>query len=259
MKHALLSLLFVACIVKTIPAEDRLCTPGNYVYCKCVDSSQGTKLCKQDGRSFTACSHCLSGKEDPPEEPPPAVVDAGATFDAGFCAAQMEGTPCGPAPDRCHEAPRCKAGLCVPGLEKPDESLCDVGPSPCFMRVCRGGACVGDKPRPDGYAWLASNPLARCCGGQPEMLNNENHCGACGAMCNRANGEQCALVEGRPFCTGCQESGGCWTGCCSKNYAIPVCEPSDCSEASVCVESACPAGSTCTVTADDTPNFCAYP
>ncbi len=32
------------------------CTPGNYVFCRCADRAEGTKLCKPDGASFEACS-----------------------------------------------------------------------------------------------------------------------------------------------------------------------------------------------------------
>ncbi len=46
---------------------DRVCTPGNYVFCRCKNRSEGTKLCHADGLSFDACSAC-----DPSEELPPA-------------------------------------------------------------------------------------------------------------------------------------------------------------------------------------------
>ena len=31
------------------------CTPGNYVFCRCEDRSEGTKLCRPDGVSFDEC------------------------------------------------------------------------------------------------------------------------------------------------------------------------------------------------------------
>ena len=37
------------------PKEERICTPGAYVYCRCEDRSDGTKLCNTDGVSFRAC------------------------------------------------------------------------------------------------------------------------------------------------------------------------------------------------------------
>jgi hypothetical protein len=37
------------------PATGVKCTPGNYVFCRCADRSEGTKLCRDDGVSFDAC------------------------------------------------------------------------------------------------------------------------------------------------------------------------------------------------------------
>src|SRR4051794_19789647 len=37
------------------PASGVKCTPGNYVFCRCEDRSEGTKLCKDDGVAFEAC------------------------------------------------------------------------------------------------------------------------------------------------------------------------------------------------------------
>lgn len=38
------------------------CTPGNYVFCRCADRAEGTKLCKADGETFEACSTGASGE-----------------------------------------------------------------------------------------------------------------------------------------------------------------------------------------------------
>jgi cysteine-rich repeat protein len=47
--------------------EDKLCTPGAFVFCRCADRSEGTKLCKTDGKSFDACQtqsdgECVGGE-----------------------------------------------------------------------------------------------------------------------------------------------------------------------------------------------------
>jgi cysteine-rich repeat protein len=42
--------------------DEMICTPGNYVFCKCADSSKGTKLCKPDGRTFEACATKANGE-----------------------------------------------------------------------------------------------------------------------------------------------------------------------------------------------------
>ena len=82
----------VACAsASTSDAPAHLCTPGNYVFCRCKDRSEGTKLCNADGTSFAPCDGCLSGaaadqpgdKEPPPtDEPPPVEMDAAPPPDA---------------------------------------------------------------------------------------------------------------------------------------------------------------------------------
>lgn len=60
--------------------EDRLCTPGNNVFCRCADTSQGTKVCKDDGKSFEECTTgngaCAGGEIPDPNTGNP-VDDAG--------------------------------------------------------------------------------------------------------------------------------------------------------------------------------------
>lgn len=70
--------LLVACSGKVATKDDNLCTPGNYVFCRCQDRQEGTKLCKDDGRSFGPCEPCesyddLEGPGDPRPRPPPGV------------------------------------------------------------------------------------------------------------------------------------------------------------------------------------------
>ncbi len=81
------------CSGSTATNEDNLCTPGAYVFCKCADKAEGTKLCKDDGQSFEKCTTSASGEcvggeiPDPktgdPVNPPDDVVepddDAGTT------------------------------------------------------------------------------------------------------------------------------------------------------------------------------------
>lgn len=45
-----------------VTKEDRLCTPGAYVFCRCADRSEGTKLCKPDGKSFEPCQTSANGE-----------------------------------------------------------------------------------------------------------------------------------------------------------------------------------------------------
>ncbi len=57
------------------------CTPGSYVYCRCKNREEGTKLCNEDGHSFDTCDPCETpsnpGLPDDPDKPPVAI-DASA-------------------------------------------------------------------------------------------------------------------------------------------------------------------------------------
>ena len=63
------SLLF-ACTTKPKAKVDRECQPGAYVFCRCQDRQEGSKLCGDDGLSFGACEPCESyGNPEGPLEP----------------------------------------------------------------------------------------------------------------------------------------------------------------------------------------------
>jgi cysteine-rich repeat protein len=67
--------------------DERFCTPGAHVFCRCADRAEGTKLCKPDGKSFEACQtddsgECVGGEVedertneevDPPDTRPPST------------------------------------------------------------------------------------------------------------------------------------------------------------------------------------------
>lgn len=52
--------LLVACTTTPKAKETKECQPGNYVFCRCRDRQEGTKLCKDDGQSFGPCEPCES-------------------------------------------------------------------------------------------------------------------------------------------------------------------------------------------------------
>ena len=67
------------------------CTAGNYVFCRCADRAEGTKLCKDDGASFEPCTtgaagECVGGEVTdpgtgnpiPPDQVPTPPDEAGA-------------------------------------------------------------------------------------------------------------------------------------------------------------------------------------
>ena len=64
-----LALLLLGCSDEGTASDDGLgllCTPDNYVFCRCDEVSYGTKRCSRTGKSFGPCTNCQSG-EIPPE------------------------------------------------------------------------------------------------------------------------------------------------------------------------------------------------
>jgi hypothetical protein len=75
-------------------ASDRLCTPGAYVFCRCKDRNEGTKLCQPNGKDFGACDCGEPGK-------PPPLTPSG---DSRFVPVDTPGAPSDggvPIDDRC--------------------------------------------------------------------------------------------------------------------------------------------------------------
>src|SRR4051812_36671520 len=75
--------ILAACAHETPAATDRICTPANYVFCRCKDRSEGTKLCNADGTGFAPCDNCLSGSPgDGFVEPDGEAADAAPEVDS---------------------------------------------------------------------------------------------------------------------------------------------------------------------------------
>lgn len=114
------------------------CTPGANVFCRCADRGEGTKLCKEDGASFEACTtgnagECVGGEDltdpqtgqpvdpgpDKPGQPEPAgtAVDScpGKPTSLGVAEVVIEGDTTG-AKDKA----KGKAGACAAGGGGPD-------------------------------------------------------------------------------------------------------------------------------------------
>ncbi len=58
--------LVAACTTPKVK-EEKLCTAGQYVFCRCADRQEGAKLCNDDAKSFGPCEPCQSF--DNPEGP----------------------------------------------------------------------------------------------------------------------------------------------------------------------------------------------
>ncbi|MDB4944044.1 MAG: Multiple EGF-like-domain protein 3 precursor [Labilithrix sp.] len=114
------------------------CTPGAYVFCRCADKGEGTKLCRPDGVSFEACAtgaagECVGGEDitdpqtgepvDPPDDKdsgtvtPTAKVDAcpGQPTAVSSTALVTEGDTTGAA-----DKAKGKPGACTAGGGGPD-------------------------------------------------------------------------------------------------------------------------------------------
>ncbi|HRG99153.1 MAG TPA: hypothetical protein PLR99_23045 [Polyangiaceae bacterium] len=72
----------------------KVCTPGTYVFCRCADTKEGTKLCKDDGETFEACA--LGENLPCGEVPDPQTGDAAVPQPADAAP-----TPQTPAAEKC--------------------------------------------------------------------------------------------------------------------------------------------------------------
>ena len=66
-----------------------ICTPGAYVFCRCADRSEGTKLCRKDG-TFDTCS-CDTPAAPPPCSYPPTKNPPGCPASYSYA---YQGQPC---------------------------------------------------------------------------------------------------------------------------------------------------------------------
>jgi hypothetical protein len=202
---------------------------------------------------------------------------------ADYSACPDEGTPCGVAPDACHDAPTCKGGVCSPNVKKDgtvcadpkmpclDPGLCangvcgaptnkkDATPcttpmNPCIAPgTCTGGVCGAESQRQDGYQYDMSDYKFRCCLGQPSTIDSATNCGACGLAC--LDGNTCYHYAGMQYwCTCPGDSSKCMYGCCSFDNPMNYCAQSTCGNPAHCRP--CPGNATCT---EGSPHyFCHY-
>ena len=59
----------------------RICTPGNYVYCRCENRAEGTKLCLPDGNTFDVCK--CDGTNPPDPDAGFTEIDSSTNPDSG--------------------------------------------------------------------------------------------------------------------------------------------------------------------------------
>lgn len=203
---------------------------------------------------------CTGLADGTPCGPAPDVCHDTALCMSGTCAApaaKPDGTECGTAPDACHLAPVCKTGACAAPADAMDGTACGKAPDACHdAPVCKSGACAAPAAKPDGTQWSSTDPTSMCCGGTEAHSSDDGNCGVCGIKCNASNGESCQILGGHYFCRGCVASAACWSHCCSQSFTPNSCAASDC--AGNCSAMYCPAGTHCVSGGTTSSDYCSY-
>lgn len=203
---------------------------------------------------------CTGLPDGTPCGPAPDVCHDDALCAGGTCAAPMpkaDGVTCGKTPDVCHLDPVCKSGACAAPANAQDGTTCGTAPDGCHdAPTCSGGKCGAPAAKPDGTNWSSGDATAICCGGTQAHSSDDNNCGVCGIHCNAGNGESCQILGGHYFCRGCVASAACWSHCCSQSFSPNSCAASDC--AGNCSAQYCPPGTHCVVGGTTSSDYCSY-
>ncbi len=125
-------------------AGKRLCSPGAFVFCRCADSKEGTKLCKADGESFEPCA--LGENLPCGEIPDPQTGDA---------AVDQSVPPADAAPEDAAPTPQTPAAEKCDGQNvalNPNSEVAVTGDTSAAADDFKGpdgGGCAGAKGAPD--------------------------------------------------------------------------------------------------------------
>ncbi len=109
------------------------CTPGNYVFCRCQNREEGTKLCNDDGETFGKCEPCETpDNPEIPVDPGTGPTDGGPKTDTGP----------GPGPGTCGDKIVQDGEDCDDGNKANDDGCDDTcklaGTDPITSRSCPG-------------------------------------------------------------------------------------------------------------------------
>ena len=152
---------------------------------------------------------------DDAESDPPDVADD--SHASKSCTGLPDGTPCGAAPDICHDVPVCAGGACAAAGAKADGFVCAAAPD----ALPHGRDLQGRRMRapwargPTATTGRRATTRRAAAEASPIHTDVDSDCGACGIQCNASNGESCQLLGGQWFCRGCVASAACWSQCCS--------------------------------------------
>ncbi len=133
MKRLLVALFMLAAhqaCSSTPAAAVRVCTPGNNVFCRCTDRSEGTKLCNDQGTGYSTA--CRLGESLPCP---------------GGEAPEVDGGPLEPRCSASNCTGCCLNGACQPGVTA---AGCGKGGEACIvctgMQICKAAQSCGVDP-----------------------------------------------------------------------------------------------------------------
>jgi cysteine-rich repeat protein len=138
LSFGVVSLLLACTTSPKATKEDKLCTPGGYVFCRCRDRQEGAKLCKDDAQSFGPCEPCeTSDNPEVPLEPGDPGPDE-----------PIPGDDAGPGKDGSNPNGSCGDGVVQSGEDCDDKNTndtdgCDgncklAGTTPGASNACPG-------------------------------------------------------------------------------------------------------------------------
>lgn len=116
----------------------RLCTPDAWVFCRCVDFSEGTKQCAADGLSFGECGPCPIGDDTAPPDDTLPPDDTGTEDDT----LPPEDTGSADGPDGGDPSTSCPGKvLAIDGTK--DTEITDTTATSASGQVGTGACAVG--------------------------------------------------------------------------------------------------------------------
>lgn len=117
-------------------SEERICTPGAYVYCRCEDRSEGTKLCNTDGRTFRAC--VCDGTGSSSGDPGPIDWDGGLE--------PVDSGPVDPGAPRIDDACKDRLGVIAGAQDQNDVYVATYKGGGAFQVSKSTGPAVRESP-----------------------------------------------------------------------------------------------------------------
>ncbi len=154
-----------------------MCEPATYVFCRCADSSAGTKRCNDEGSGFSECDSCEGNASDNNHGSKPGSgvgapgdgSGAGSPSDGSGAGSPSDGSGAGsPSGGSGAGSPSGGSGGTTPVASKALLDSCSTH-GQCLSNWCESGYCtascqkVSDCPYPDSECVLTGDAAkARC-------------------------------------------------------------------------------------------------